>query len=193
MPLYRLSPGFCLGHGLWTLTTSTLISKYVGGGGAMEYASAIPSTAFFTCLSLALHCLFSLACPWPSTALFACLALGLPLTPPCLQVRPSLAGDRRDRLPVHVRVDRRVPRARARHRVRPVPAQDRGQVRPVLAEGAAGDGALPLACVSAAPFSEGSALPCGACRTSRTRSTRTWRRRPTGSCGRSGRRPARTS
>ena len=31
MPVYRLSPGFCLGHGLWTLTTSSLLAEFMGG------------------------------------------------------------------------------------------------------------------------------------------------------------------
>ena len=30
MPLYRLSPGFCLGHGLFTLTSSSLLSQFIG-------------------------------------------------------------------------------------------------------------------------------------------------------------------
>eukprot|EP01051_Picozoa_sp_SAG22_P020756 SAG22_NODE_4323_length_1304_cov_1.204149_1_plen_168_part_10 len=47
MPLYRLSPGFCLGHGLWTLTTSTLLSSYMG---TMAYSPLSLDIAGTDCL-----------------------------------------------------------------------------------------------------------------------------------------------
>jgi ABC-type multidrug transport system ATPase subunit len=40
MPVYRLSPGFCLGHGLLTLTTSNLLTTYLGQSVIYEPLSA---------------------------------------------------------------------------------------------------------------------------------------------------------
>ena len=57
MPLYRLSPGFCLGHGLWTLTSSNLISQFFdetteSGGQAMSYSPLSMEVAGTDCLYL---------------------------------------------------------------------------------------------------------------------------------------------
>ena len=57
MPLYRLSPGFCLGHGLFTLTSSSLLAQFLdngddSGGGAMSYSPLSLMIAGTDCIFL---------------------------------------------------------------------------------------------------------------------------------------------
>ena len=62
MPLYRMSPGFCLGHGLFALTTSSLVAQFMpsddngdgndSGGNAMTYSPLSPLIAGTDCVYL---------------------------------------------------------------------------------------------------------------------------------------------
>eukprot|EP01052_Picozoa_sp_SAG31_P002114 SAG31_NODE_71_length_28115_cov_4.128105_14_plen_535_part_00 len=73
MTVYRLSPGFCLGHGLWQLSIQDLTASYLGKSSVSPLSSNIAGTDalrlfFLGPLYLAIGIALDYACSYPAVA-----------------------------------------------------------------------------------------------------------------------------